>query len=116
MKIYTVTEAAKLAHCHPETLREYIRAGKLVAAKIGRAYCIRQAKLDEFLQSLENDVVQTSLQQRSEQQCQKSKVKTTASTNETALGTCTSGHQAASALDALLAHKTSKKPKNCVPS
>lgn len=110
MKTYTVTEAAKLAYCHPETLREYIRAGKLVAAKIGRAYCIRQAKLDEFLQSLENDVVQTSLQQRSEQQCQKSKVKTRVSTRETAFGILTS-EQAISELDALLAPATRRKLK-----
>lgn len=117
MKTYTVTEAAKLAHCHPETLREYIRAGKLTAAKVGRAYCIRQTKLDEFLEQLENDVVQTSLEHESEQKCQKAvpkAAKITASTSATAFGTWTSGHQAASALDALLAHKTSKKPKNCV--
>lgn len=110
MKTYTVTEAAKLAHCHPETLREYIRAGKLVAAKIGRSYCIRQAKLDEFIQSLENGAVQASLQQRSEQQCQKSKVKTKVSIKETAFGILTS-EQAISELDALLAPATRRKPK-----
>lgn len=53
MKTYTVSQAAKYCHCHPKTIREYIRQGKLVASKVGRAYCIRQSKLDEFLQSLE---------------------------------------------------------------
>ncbi|WP_301674134.1 helix-turn-helix domain-containing protein [Neisseria blantyrii] len=109
MKTYTVTEAAALAHCHPETLREYIRTGKLIAAKVGRAYCIRQTKLDEFLAQLENDTVQASLIKRSEQKCQKIQMD---STSVTAFGTWTSEHQVASALDALLAHKTSKKHKN----
>ncbi|EPI6452286.1 helix-turn-helix domain-containing protein, partial [Neisseria gonorrhoeae] len=45
MKTYTVNEAAEYCRCHPETLREYIRAGKLAAGKVGRAYCIRQTKL-----------------------------------------------------------------------
>ncbi|HEZ7194274.1 helix-turn-helix domain-containing protein [Kingella kingae] len=111
MKTYTVNEAAEYCCCHPETLREYIRAGKLVASKVGRAYCIRQTKLDEFLAQLENDTVQASLIKRSEQKCQKIQ---TDCTNATAHGTWTSERQVASALDALLAHKTNKKPKNCV--
>ncbi|EMP3043308.1 TPA: helix-turn-helix domain-containing protein [Neisseria meningitidis] len=111
MKTYTVNEAAEYCCCHPETLREYIRAGKLAASKVGRAYCIRQAKLDEFLAQLENDTVQASLIKRSEQKCQKIQMD---STSATAFGTWTSEHQVASALDALLAHKTSKKHKNCV--
>lgn len=110
MKTYTVAEAAKLVHCHPETLREYIRAGKLTAAKVGRAYCIRQTKLDEFLEQLENDVVQTSLKHESEEKCQKIQ---TDCISVMAHGTWISERQVASALDALLAHKTSKKPKNC---
>ncbi|WP_080660588.1 helix-turn-helix domain-containing protein [Kingella kingae] len=117
MKTYTVNEAAERVHCHPETLREYIRAGKLTAAIVGRAYCIRQTKLDEFLAQLENDTVQASLIHESEQKCQKDSNKPatiTDCTNATAHGTWTSERQVASALDALLAHKTNKKPKNCV--
>lgn len=110
MSTFTVEEAAKYCHCHPETIREYIRTGKLIASKVGRAYCIRQVKLDEFLEQLENDVVQTSLNQRSEQKCQKIQ---TDCISAMAHGTWTSERQVASALDALLAHKTSKKPKNC---
>ena len=111
MTTYSVIEAAEYCHCHPETIREYIRAGKLVASKVGRAYCIRQTKLDEFLAQLENDVVQTSLIKQSEEKCQKIQ---TDCTNVMAHGTWISERQVVSALDALLAHKTNKKPKNCV--
>ena len=113
MKTYTVGEAAEYCHCHPETLRGFIRAGKLVASKVGRAYCIRQARLDEFLVQLENDAVQASLHNRSEQKCQKIQTDCTVAT---AFGTWTSEHQAANELDALLARKTVKKPKSCVRS
>ncbi|EMR8360538.1 helix-turn-helix domain-containing protein [Neisseria gonorrhoeae] len=113
MKTYTVNEAAEYCRCHPETLREYIRAGKLAAGKVGRAYCIRQTKLDEFLAQLENDAVQASLIKRSGQKCQKIQMDCT---NATTYGTWTSERRAASELDALLAHKTNKKPKNYAPS
>lgn len=99
MKTYTVNQAAELVHCHPETLREYIRTGKLVASKIGRSYCIRQVRLDEFLQLFEI-----------EQQCKKGKLKTI--TGATELSTWTSGYQAANALDSLLARKKVVRGEN----
>ena len=107
MKTYTVWEAAEYCHCHPETVRKYIRTGKLIASKVGCNYCIRQVKLDEFLEQLENDVVQTSLNQRSEQKCQKNQ---TDCTSVMAYGTLTSESQVVSALDALLAPEMKRKP------
>jgi len=39
-KIYTVPEAAKLLGIHPETVKRYIREGKIKARKIGHGYKI----------------------------------------------------------------------------
>ncbi|XXQ67428.1 helix-turn-helix domain-containing protein [Neisseriaceae bacterium B1] len=111
MKTYTVNEAAEYCHCHPETVREYIRAGKLIASKVGRAYCIRQAKLDEFLSQLENNIVQISLvQNRSEKPCQNLKNQASIKENPMAFGILTSA-QAVSELDALLAQPIRQKHK-----
>ena len=60
MKTYNVEEAAAYCKCHPETIREHIRDGRLNASKPGRRYCITQAALDVFLTGLENDAVQAS--------------------------------------------------------
>ncbi|PSJ79242.1 helix-turn-helix domain-containing protein [Neisseria iguanae] len=103
---YDVFEAAEYCKCHPETIREHIREGRLKAAKPGRSYCIRKAALDEFLDELENAQVQASLKSRSEEKCR--------FTNETmAYGILTSQLKAAAELDSLLAPKSGKKPKNC---
>ena len=120
---YNVAQAAAYLKCHPETVREMIRSGKLIAAKVGRSYCIRQAHLDALLAEAENQSVQALTRSRSKQQCQTqpkavnqtndSLKNRRAYTNETVLGILTSGQQAAKELDALLAHKTTNKPKNC---
>ena len=36
MKTYNVEEAAAYCKCHPETIREHIRDGRLNASKPGR--------------------------------------------------------------------------------
>ena len=120
---YNVAQAAAYLKCHPETVREMIRSGKLAAAKIGRSYCIRQIHLDALIAEAENQSVQALTRSRSKQQCQTqpkavnqtndSLKNRRAYTNETVLGILTSGQQAAKELDALLAHKTTNKPKNC---
>ena len=120
---YNVAQAATYLKCHPETVREMIRSGKLAAAKIGRSYCIRQIHLDALIAEAENQSVQALTRSRSKQQCQTqpkavnqtndSLKNRRAYTNETVLGILTSGQQAAKELDALLAHKTTNKPKNC---
>ena len=101
---YNVAQAAAYLKCHPETVREMIRSGKLLAAKIGRSYCIRQAHLDALLAEAENQSVQALARSRSTQQCPYINEKTVS-------GTLTFGHQAAAELDNLLARKTNKKPK-----
>ena len=103
---YNVAQAATYLKCHPETVREMIRSGKLVAAKIGRSYCIRQIHLDALIAEAENQSVQALARSRSRQQCP--------SINEKAVsGTLTFGHRAAAELDNLLARKTNRKHKGC---
>ena len=69
MKTYDVEEAGKYCKCHPETIRDHIRKGRLVASKPGRKYCITQSALDAFLNEQENDQLQASLKKRSEDKC-----------------------------------------------
>ena len=107
MKTYDVYEAAAVCKCHPETIREHIRDGRLNASKPGRRYCITQVALDVFLNGLENDAVQASLESRSEQKCRSINAKT-------ASITLTSQREAVKELDNLLAPKTKMKPKGCM--
>ncbi len=44
----TVPEAARRTGRHPETLRRWIRAGKLASTKVGTQYLIDEAELDEL--------------------------------------------------------------------
>ena len=45
----TVPQAARLAGKNPETIRRWIREGKLPARKIGTQHVIEEADLDPFL-------------------------------------------------------------------
>ncbi len=103
MKTYDVEEAADYCKCHPETIREHIREGRLVASKPGRKYCITQPALDAFLIGLENIQLQASLENRSEKKCRYIKEKMDS-------GTLTFPQRAANELDSRLALKARKNP------
>jgi excisionase family DNA binding protein len=45
----TVTEAARLAGKHPETIRRWIRSGRLPATKVGARYAIERSDLERLL-------------------------------------------------------------------
>ncbi|HEU5375507.1 MAG TPA: helix-turn-helix domain-containing protein [Ktedonobacteraceae bacterium] len=45
----TVEQIAKELDVHPDTIREYIRDGSLVAVRLKRAYRIRREDYEEFL-------------------------------------------------------------------
>lgn len=49
-KFYTVIEAANMLNCTPQTVRTYIKRGKLKAQRIGRPVFISEINLKEFLQ------------------------------------------------------------------
>ena len=101
---FNVVEAAEYCKCHPETIREHIREGRLKVSQPGRAYCITKSALDAFLEDLENARLQASLESRSEEKCRY--------INETmAYGMLTLQHPAAGELDKRLALKTNKKLK-----
>ncbi|WP_082162762.1 helix-turn-helix domain-containing protein [Neisseria bacilliformis] len=113
---YDVRESAAFLKIHPETVRGLIRTGELAAVKIGRRYVIRRSVLDAYLAAKENDAAQASLPSRSEKTCPSNKNPDRDSIKEAASGILTSASRAARVLDGLLAHKTSRKPKNSVPN
>lgn len=45
----TVPEAARRVGRNPETIRRWIREGKLQAAKVGTQHVIDEARLDDFM-------------------------------------------------------------------
>lgn len=47
-KAYTTTETAEILQRKAETIRAYIKAGKLEAEKIGNAYHVRESAIKEF--------------------------------------------------------------------
>ena len=49
IKFYTTLEAAKLLKVTPETIRAYIRSGKLEARRIGRSNLISHKQILRFL-------------------------------------------------------------------
>lgn len=70
MQTYLVDEVVEICLCNSQTIREYIKNGQLRASKLGRAYCIKQSDLDDFLHRLENAQLQASLKRESEKKCQ----------------------------------------------
>ncbi|ATD64638.1 helix-turn-helix domain-containing protein [Neisseria weixii] len=111
MKSYTAEEVAEYCKCHVDTIRSYIKQGRLKASKPGRAYCITQAALDDFIITLENVQVQASLESRSEEKCLTIKA-IAESTNVTVSGISILSHPAVKELDGLLKQKKSVKRKN----
>jgi excisionase family DNA binding protein len=50
-KIYTVDEVAAIEDVTIWTVREWIKAGQLIATKRGRAYQIKESDLKTYLES-----------------------------------------------------------------
>ena len=51
MKVYDLDDLVKLLKMNIQTLRIYIKEGKLKASKVGRKYIITEESLKEFLES-----------------------------------------------------------------
>jgi excisionase family DNA binding protein len=50
-KVYTPEAAAAALAVKPETIRQWIRSGKLGAVKVGRLWRVRERDLQKFLQT-----------------------------------------------------------------
>ena len=50
LKFYTVHEVAKMLEVSIETVRRYIKSGKLQAFKMGKAYKITQEQVNKALE------------------------------------------------------------------
>lgn len=46
---YTIKEAAELLHLNEQTVRKYIKIGKIRAQKVGVPYYVTEETLKEFL-------------------------------------------------------------------
>jgi putative molybdopterin biosynthesis protein len=63
IKFYTVQETAELLRVTPQTIRSYIKQGKLKGKRIGRPILISEANIQEFLTTPENPTsINTTLQ------------------------------------------------------
>jgi excisionase family DNA binding protein len=51
IKFHTVPETAQALHVTPQTVRAYIKQGKLKGQRIGRPILITENNLKEFLQA-----------------------------------------------------------------
>lgn len=49
--LYTVEEAAETLKIHPETLRDYLRDGKIGGVKLGRSWRLRETDLRAFVEA-----------------------------------------------------------------
>lgn len=53
MKLYNLNEVVKLLGLNIQTIRIYIKEGKLKASKIGRKYVVTDEAIKEFLKANE---------------------------------------------------------------
>ncbi|NUU99294.1 hypothetical protein XO12_03805 [Marinitoga sp. 1154] len=51
LKVYTPAEVAKILKVNSDTVRRYIRTGKIRASRVGKTYRITQKNIEEFLNS-----------------------------------------------------------------
>lgn len=51
IKFYTITDTAQALNVTPQTVRAYIKQGKLKGQRIGRPILITENNLKEFLQA-----------------------------------------------------------------
>lgn len=51
MKVYDLDDLVKLLKMNIQTLRIYIKEGKLKASKVGRKYIVTEENLKEFLEA-----------------------------------------------------------------
>lgn len=60
--------AAKYCNCGTQTIRDAIRNGELAAAKIGKGYVIKKARLDSFIK-LKEELTAQAVRERNQKCC-----------------------------------------------
>lgn len=91
LKTLNVEDVAAYCHCHPETIRQHIREGKLLACKIGRRYFIEHESLQKYVKNNQAVLLQASYRRN---KCH--------SSSEMEFGKLTFAPQAVKELDELL--------------
>lgn len=51
LRVYTINEAAEILKLNPRTVYNYVRAGKIEAARFGRAYRISEDALRKLMEA-----------------------------------------------------------------
>ena len=51
IKFYTIPEVAEALHVTPQTVRNWIKSGKIKSQRIGRPILITESNLKEFLKA-----------------------------------------------------------------
>lgn len=62
--LLTIKEAAKLLKVHWQTVRNYIKEGKLAAIKIGRNVRIKQSEIDKFIHKTKDESKEVEIEVR----------------------------------------------------
>ena len=59
-KLLSLKEVSEVLKLNVNTIRRYVREGRIQAAKFGRVYRVREEALEEFIKRQENTVTGTS--------------------------------------------------------
>lgn len=110
MKSLTLQEAAAFLKLHPEEVRRRAKAGLVPGAKLGKRWVFLLDDLAQYVRSL------YSAPRQALRVTWRKEVTDCHSTNAAVRGGLISPHQAASALDALLALKTKPRRENSTTS
>jgi excisionase family DNA binding protein len=110
VKTLALAEAAAFLKVHPEELRRKAKAGIIPGAKVGRAWVFIEEDIADYLRSLYAQPRQAL------RVTWRKEVTECHSTNAERYGGSISPHQAASALDALLAQATKPRLKSSMTS
>jgi excisionase family DNA binding protein len=58
MKMYTLLEISEILNVSVESVRRYVRSGKLKASRVGRLWRVQEEDLKKYLEKNSNNIVQ----------------------------------------------------------
>lgn len=105
---FTCETAALRCKCEVQTIRDTIKNGELIAAKIGKSYVIRQSHLDNFIFNKQKLIVQAVKKIRNRASCY--------TDTQMTYDTLISKQKAGKELDDLIAQKTKNSRRNIMIS
>jgi excisionase family DNA binding protein len=55
IKFYTILDAAKLMNVTPQTVRKYVKLGRLRGQRVGRPFLISEGNLFKFMEGVDHN-------------------------------------------------------------